>query len=195
MSEALQRHEPRQEIHRRPDMEPVRLEAPMRLDVRPERRDRRRRGDGDDQELGPDAAGDAGAVRGATAAAHVVEHVEEWLQARREPGFRGEFAGQELRPGMERKMALNFLRRLGGVNPLGGGGQGPLVGGAGGAMGLGTPGLGGGMMPALGGPLAGATGFGGPGRTGVLLSPAELAGAMRGIRLGRPGSPPPKKRG
>ena len=131
---------------------------------------------------------------GRTAAAHVVEHVEERLQARREPGFRGEFAGQELRPGMEREMALNFLRRLGGVNPLGGGVQGPLVGGAGGAMGLGTPGLGGGMMPALGGPLAGATGFGGPGRTGVLLSPAELAGAMRGIRLAGP-APPPKKRG
>ena len=50
------------------------------------------------------------------------------------------------------------------------------------------------MMPALGGPLAGATGFGGPGRKDVLLSPAELAGAMRGIRWARPGSPP-KKRG
>ena len=105
---------------------------------------------------------------------------------------------------MEREMALNFLRRLRGVNPLGGGVQGPLVGGAGGAMGLGTPGLGGGpspgglgggMMPALGGPLAGATGFGGPGRTGVLLSPAELAGAMRGIRWAGPAPPPPRRNG
>ena len=37
---------------------------------------------------------------GRTAAVHVVEHVEERLQAPREPGFRGRFAGQELRPGM-----------------------------------------------------------------------------------------------
>ena len=99
-------------------------------------------------------------------------------------------------------MALNVLRRLGGVNPLGGGVQGPLVGGAGGAMGLGTPGLGGGpspgglgggMMPALGGPLAGATGFGGPdGR-------AALAGRTRRCDardpLGRPGSPPRRNGG
>ena len=70
-------------------------------------------------------------------------------------------------------------------------------------MGLGTPGLGGGpspgrlgggMMPALGGPLAGATGFGGPGRKDVLLSPAELAGAMRGIRWAGP-APPPEEAG
>ena len=70
-------------------------------------------------------------------------------------------------------------------------------------MGLGTPGLGGGpspgrlgggMMPALGGPLAGATGFGGPGRKDVLLSPAELAGAMRGIRWAGP-APPPRRSG
>ena len=39
---------------------------------------------------------------GRAAAAHVVEHVEERLQAPREPGFRGRFAGQELRPGIER---------------------------------------------------------------------------------------------
>ena len=106
---------------------------------------------------------------GRAAAAHVVEHVEERPQAPREPGFRGRFAGQELRPGMEREMALNFLRRLGGGNPLGGGFHDPMAGGLGGAMGLGTPGLagGGGLMPAPGGPLAGSTGFGGAGRMGA----------------------------
>ena len=51
---------------------------------------------------------------GRTAAVHVVEHVEERLQAPREPGFEGRFAGRELRKGMERDMALNFLRQLGG---------------------------------------------------------------------------------
>ena len=52
---------------------------------------------------------------GRTAAVHVVEHVEERLAAPREPGFRGRFAGRELRRGMERDVALNFLRGLGGM--------------------------------------------------------------------------------
>ena len=52
---------------------------------------------------------------GRTAAVHVVEHVEERLQAPREPGFRGRFAGRELRRGMERDIAPNFLQRLGGT--------------------------------------------------------------------------------
>ena len=50
------------------------------------------------------------------AAAHVVEHVEERLAAPREPGFRGRFAGRELRRGMERDIALDFLRQLGGTD-------------------------------------------------------------------------------
>ena len=61
---------------------------------------------------------------GRAAAVHVVEQVEERLQASREPGFRGRFAGRELRKGMERDIALSFLRRLGGavgMNPAGGG--------------------------------------------------------------------------
>ena len=45
---------------------------------------------------------------GRAAATHVVDHVEERLQARREPGFRGRFAGYDLRRGGER-----FLSRLG----------------------------------------------------------------------------------
>ena len=58
---------------------------------------------------------------GRTAAVHVVEHVEERLQASREPGFRGRFAGQELRRGMERETALNFLSQLGAAaEPAGG---------------------------------------------------------------------------
>ena len=68
---------------------------------------------------------------GRTAAAHVVEHVEERLQAPREPGFRGRFAGRELRRGMGREMALGFLSRLGGlagVNPTGGGVGDPMSG-------------------------------------------------------------------
>ena len=52
---------------------------------------------------------------GRTAAVHVVEHVEERIAAPREPGFRGRFAGRELRRGMERDIALSFLRQLGGA--------------------------------------------------------------------------------
>ena len=105
---------------------------------------------------------------GRTAAVHVVEHVEERLQAPREPGFRGEFAGRELRRGMERDLALSFLNRLGGAagaRPMGVSGRTPMSGRpAGGAASFGTPGLGGngagvGMAAApgsLGGASAGA---------------------------------------
>ena len=46
---------------------------------------------------------------GRAATAHVVEHVDERVAVPREPGFRGRFAGRELRRGMEREMALGFL--------------------------------------------------------------------------------------
>ena len=72
---------------------------------------------------------------GRTAAVHVVEHVEERLQAPREPGFRGRFAGRELRRGMESEMALNFLRQLGGAAGAGPRGTGPVGAGVGGPMG------------------------------------------------------------
>ncbi len=68
---------------------------------------------------------------GRTAAVHVVEHVEERLQAPREPGFRGRVAGRELRRGMERELALGFLSQLGsaaGVHPVGAGGHGGIDG-------------------------------------------------------------------
>ena len=64
---------------------------------------------------------------GRTAAVHVVEQVEERLEARRKPGFEGRFAGRALRPGMEREMGASFLRRLGGLeSALGGEGLLPL---------------------------------------------------------------------
>ena len=106
---------------------------------------------------------------GRTAAVHVVEHVEERLQAPREPGFRGRFAGRELRRGMERDVALNFLSQLGsasGVHPAGMAGHGAMAGSpTAGAAPLGTPGRGGGgaLMTGAGGPMSGAVGMAGGG--------------------------------
>ena len=106
---------------------------------------------------------------GRTAAVHVVEHVEERLQAPREPGFRGRFAGRELRRGMERDMALNFLNQLGsasGVHPAGMAGHGAMAGSpAAGATPLGMPGRGGGgaLMTGASGPMSGAVGMAGGG--------------------------------
>ena len=97
----------------------------------------------------------------------MVEHVEERLQAPREPGFRGRFAGRELRRGMERDMALNFLRQLGGasgVHPAGMAGHTAMAGSpAAGAAPMGTPGRGGGgaLMMGGGGPMPGAAGMAG----------------------------------
>ena len=112
---------------------------------------------------------------GRTAAVHVVEHVEERLAAPREPGFRGRFAGRELRRGMERDIALNFLRQLGGTagaGPLGAGG--PLSGApAAGAAPLGMPGpAGGGAHLAAAGPMGGAALMGGAsGAMGMAAGP------------------------
>ena len=111
---------------------------------------------------------------GRTAAVHVVEHVEERLQAPREPGFEGRFAGRQLRRGMERDMALSFLRRLGGaagmhpagMNAAAAGSHGAMAGASGGGMGgmssLHAPGLGGGGlgMAAGAGPMGASTGLG-----------------------------------
>ena len=134
---------------------------------------------------------------GRTAAVHVVEHVEERLQAPREPGFRGRFAGRELRRGMERDMALNFLRQLGGsagVHPAGMGSHTAMAGPpAVGAAPLGMPGRGGGgaLMMGGGGPMSGAAGMAGgaaslqtPG-----LGAAGLGGAVP-LGAGPAGGPP-----
>ena len=77
----------------------------------------------------------------------MIDHVAERLDARRDPGFRGRFAGRELRRGMGRDLAESFLRRLGVASapgpiggmaaPIGGmaapigGGSNPLAAGSG----------------------------------------------------------------
>ena len=80
---------------------------------------------------------------GRTAAVHVVERVEERMAAPREVGFEGQIAGRQLRPGMEREIALDFLNRLGasaGAQAPDGGSGGVLSGApmatAAGSMGL-----------------------------------------------------------
>ena len=116
---------------------------------------------------------------GRAAAVHVVEHVEERLQAPREPGFEGRFAGRQLRRGMERDMALEFLGQLGGL-------RGPMSasGVAGGRGVVGTPRLGrggGGMgMPAAAGVMGAGAGMMsvGAGAMGSAAGPAGAAGPM-----------------
>ena len=134
---------------------------------------------------------------GRTAAVHVVEHVEERLQAPREPGFRGRFAGRELRRGMERDMALNFLNQLGsasGVHPAGMAGHGAMAGSrAAGAAPLGMPGRGGGgaLMTGAGGPMSGAAGM--AGGAASLQTPGLGAAGFGGaapLGAGPAGGPP-----
>ena len=115
---------------------------------------------------------------GRAAAVHVVEHVEERLRAPREPGFRGRFAGRELRRGMERDMALELLGQLGGL-------RGPMsASGVAGAGAVGTPRLGrggGGMgMPGAAGVMGAGAGMMsvGAGAMGSAAGPAGAAGPM-----------------
>ena len=111
---------------------------------------------------------------GRTAAVHVVEQVEERLQAPREPGVEGRFAGQELRPGMKRDSAVNLLGRTAGQvgpgnnGPMGGGGLLDMGGVGGrpapevGPMGGGGPGsgpMGGGLLDTGGGDLLNGSAF------------------------------------
>ena len=129
---------------------------------------------------------------GRTAAVHVVEHVEERMEAPREPGFRGRFAGQELRRGMERDFALSFLSQLGGAAGLNGPGVGPsgaMAGSpAGGVAALGTPGLAGaapmaarGLMGAGAGPMGSAAD---PMGAEVGLHGRPLGGGLLSMGLG-----------
>ena len=139
---------------------------------------------------------------GRTAAVHVVEHVEERLAAPREPGFRGRFAGRELRRGMARELALGFLNQLGtmaGAYPAGGtrdalsgsgalgmpglSGAAPATGGMGSPMGGMGVRMGGAAGPAgsMGAPMGGAagpTGMAGPGPM------AAAAGSDGGVFTG-----------
>ena len=122
---------------------------------------------------------------GRAAAVHVVEHVEERLQAPREPGFRGRLAGRELQRGMEQDMALGFLQGLGSLaGHEAGAGLGDPRTGAAGAAGLpGMPGVAGdGLGPAAGAGLGAGAGPGGFGMAGSGLGMAGSPGS-----LGRPG--------
>ena len=68
---------------------------------------------------------------GRTAALHVVEQVQERIEAPREVGFEAQFAGRQLRPGMVRDLAVGFLTRLGasiGAHGDRAGAQGPIAG-------------------------------------------------------------------
>ena len=51
---------------------------------------------------------------GRTAAVHIVEQVEERVNAPRAPGFDGRVAGRQINGDMGRDFALNFLQQLGG---------------------------------------------------------------------------------
>ena len=82
---------------------------------------------------------------GRTAAVHVVEQVQERIEAPREVGFEAQFAGRQLRPGMVRELAVEFLSQLApsaGTNRVGAGAHGSRAGSpVADASLLGTPGL------------------------------------------------------
>ena len=90
---------------------------------------------------------------GRAAAVHVVEQVQERIEARRETGFEAQFAGRQLRPGMAREMAAEFLNRLApsaGMNRVDAGVPHPMSG---------SPVAGSGL---IGAPMSTADGLGGP---------------------------------
>ena len=94
---------------------------------------------------------------GRTAAVHVVERVEERMAAPREVGFEGQIAGRQLRPGMEREMARDFLNRLGASagTQAPDGGAGGVLSGAPMATAAGSMGLAAGPMDGMAGPDGG----------------------------------------
>ena len=109
---------------------------------------------------------------GRTAAVHVVEHVEERLAAPREVGVEAQVAGRQLRPGMERELALDVLRQLGSSAGMHAPGA-----GSGGAR-SGSP------MGAAAGSIGLAAGMGGPagGGMGVAADPMNgMAGPDGGL--------------
>ena len=109
---------------------------------------------------------------GRTAAVHVVEHVEERLAAPREVGVEAQVAGRQLRPGMERALALDVLRQLGSSAGMH-------------APGAGSPGArSGSPMGAAAGSIGLAAGMGGPagGGMGVAADPMNgMAGPDGGL--------------
>ena len=109
---------------------------------------------------------------GRTAAVHVVEHVEERLAAPREVGVEAQVAGRQLRPGMERELALDVLSQLGSSAGMH-------------APGAGSPGArSGSPMGAAAGSIGLAAGMGGPagGGMGVAADPMNgMAGPDGGL--------------
>ena len=109
---------------------------------------------------------------GRAAAAHVVEQVEERIEAPRGPGFTGRFAGRQLRRGAERDFALGLLDRFGGIGGGTGAAMHQRVGGRpmGAAASFGTAATGaGGVRQAMPAPLGAMAGpHGGPSGGGVL---------------------------
>ena len=106
---------------------------------------------------------------GRTAAVHVVEHVEERLAAPREVGVEAQVAGRQLRPGMERELALDVLHQLGSSAGMhapgagsGGARSGSPMGAAAGSIGLaaGMGGPAGGGMGVAADPMNGMAGLG-----------------------------------
>ena len=99
---------------------------------------------------------------GRTAAVHVVEQVQERIEAPREVGFEAQFAGQQLRPGMVSEMAVGFLSQLApslGANRMGADGHHPrFVSLAADPGAFGTPGLTGGPSMAAD-PMGGLPGI------------------------------------
>ena len=101
---------------------------------------------------------------GRTAAVHVVEHVEERLAAPREVGVEAQVAGRQLRPGMERELALDVLRQLGSSAGMH-------------AQGAGSPGArSGSPMGAGAGSIGLAAGMGGPAGSGMGVAADPMNG-------------------
>ena len=101
---------------------------------------------------------------GRTAAVHVVEHVEARMAAPRAVGVEAQVAGRQLRPGMEREMALDFLSQLGSSAGMHAPGA-----GSGGAR-SGSP------MGAAAGSIGLAAGMGGPAGGGMGLAADPMNG-------------------
>ena len=124
---------------------------------------------------------------GRATALHVMEQVEVWLEASRASGFRGRFAGRELRRGMERDMGRNFLTRLQSTAGAGArdtmGVQSDLSGSE-----LLRTGLGGGELSLDGGvrtTMFGADYAKGPLMTGLMLSHRRGLGGYQGADIGQ----------
>ncbi len=127
---------------------------------------------------------------GRSAAVHVVEQVEERIEAPRRVGFQGRFAGRDLRQGTVREAALGLAGQLAGfgmppagVHPPGIGLRGPLAGSAArGAASFGAPNLGG-----PGRSTTGAVGFAPAGAMGDIAGTPGMHGGRSVLQTGMGG--------